>query len=84
MSDASSGSGCPARSLCSPVLWPARRACRIPKVDWRLAGGGPWFDNQVAMLIADGRALEMRLERAVPVDETSARLECVLERRLAG
>ena len=55
-----------------------------PKVDWRLAGGGPWFDNQVAMLIADGRALEMRLERAVPVDETSARLECVLERRLAG
>ena len=55
-----------------------------PKVDWRLAGGGPWFDNQVAILTADGRALEMRLERAVPVDEKSARLECVLERRLAG
>jgi hypothetical protein len=55
-----------------------------PKFDWRLTGGGPWFDNQVAILTANGRALEMRLERAVPVDKESARLECVLERRLAG
>ena len=55
-----------------------------PDVDWRLTGGGPWFDNQVAMLTADGRTLDMRLERAVPVDEESARLDCVLEHRLAG
>ena len=50
---------------------------------WRQEGDGPWFDNQVATLTIDGRAIEMRLEKAVPVDETSARLECVLERRLA-
>jgi hypothetical protein len=46
-------------------------------------GGGPWFDNQVATLTIDGRRLDLRLERALPVDETHARLECVLERRLA-
>ena len=28
---------------------------RGPEGRWRLAGDGPWFDNQVAMLIADGR-----------------------------
>ena len=31
----------------------------------------------------DGRAIEVRLEKAVPVDETSARLERVLARKLA-
>jgi PhoD-like phosphatase len=54
-----------------------------PAVRWRLVGDGPWFDNQVATLRIDGRASELRLEKAVPVDETSARLERVLDRRLA-
>jgi hypothetical protein len=54
-----------------------------PDLRWRMAGDGPWFDNQIATLRIDGRALEMRLEKAVPVDTESARLERVLERKLA-
>jgi PhoD-like phosphatase len=54
-----------------------------PDVRWRMVGDGPWFDNQVATLEIDGRRLGMRLEKAVPVDTTAARLDCVLERRLA-
>ena len=56
---------------------------RDPALRWRQVGQGPWFDNQVATLTIEDRAIEMRLEKAVPVDDTSARLECVLERRLA-
>ena len=56
---------------------------RDPGIRWRLVGDGPWFDNQVATLIVDGRELHMRLDKAVPVDEEDARLECVLEHRLA-
>ena len=37
-----------------------------------MVGDGPWFDNQVATLIVDGRRIEMRLDKAVPVDETRA------------
>ena len=48
-----------------------------------MVGDGPWFDNQVATLIIDGREIDMRLEKAVPVDEESAGLECVLEHRLS-
>ncbi|MBN1529911.1 MAG: alkaline phosphatase family protein [Thermoleophilaceae bacterium] len=54
-----------------------------PPIAWRQLDDGPWFDNQVATLDADGRRLVMRLEKAVPVDEDDGRLECVLERRLA-
>jgi hypothetical protein len=54
-----------------------------PDVRWRMVGDGPWFDNQLGTLRVDGRAIEVRLERAVPVDETSARLERVLARTLA-
>jgi PhoD-like phosphatase len=54
-----------------------------PDVRWRMVGDGPWFDNQLATLRIDGRAIELRLEKAVPVDESSARLERVLARRLA-
>jgi hypothetical protein len=54
-----------------------------PEVRWRMVGDGPWFDNQVATLRVDGRAIELRLEKAVPVDDASARLEEVLDRRLA-
>ena len=56
---------------------------RDPGIGWRMTGDGPWFDNQVASLEIDGRAIKMKLEKAVPVSETEARLECVLERRLA-
>ena len=54
-----------------------------PDVRWRMVGDGPWFDNQLATLRIDGRAIDVRLEKAVPVDETSARLERVLARKLA-
>jgi len=54
-----------------------------PAVQWRMVGDGPWFDNQVAGLTIDGREIEMRLDKAVPVDTDSARLERVLEHRLA-
>jgi hypothetical protein len=52
-------------------------------IGWRMTGDGPWFDNQVATLEIDGRDILMRLEKAVPVDDEDARLECVLEHRLA-
>jgi PhoD-like phosphatase len=54
-----------------------------PGVRWRMIGDGPWFDNQVATLEIDGRRIDMRLEKAMPVDTASARLDCVLEHRLA-
>jgi hypothetical protein len=54
-----------------------------PDVRWRMVGDGPWFDNQLATLRIDGREIELRLEKAVPVDTTSARLERVLDHRLA-
>jgi len=54
-----------------------------PSVRWRMVGDGPWFDNQVATLRIDGRAIEMRLEKAVPVDAERAKLEQVLAQRLA-
>jgi hypothetical protein len=54
-----------------------------PGVRWRMIGDGPWFDNQVATLEIDGREIAMRLEKAVPVDTASARLERVLDHRLA-
>jgi hypothetical protein len=54
-----------------------------PGVRWRMVGDGPWFDNQVASLQIDGRRIAMRLEKAVPVDTDSARLDLVLDHRLA-
>jgi hypothetical protein len=56
---------------------------RDPGVGWRMVGDGPWFDNQVASLLIDGRKIEMSLEKAVPVDGEHARLERVLDHRLA-
>jgi hypothetical protein len=37
----------------------------------------------VATLTVDGRRIEMRLDKAVPVDENNAKLECVLQHQLA-
>ena len=50
--------------------WPRAAGVDDPDVRWRMVGDGPWFDNQVATLRIDGRAIELRLEKAVPVDET--------------
>jgi PhoD-like phosphatase len=68
------------------VVWRAlakSAGVKDPGIRWRLTGGGPWFDNQVASLLIDGREMEMRLDKAVPVDTTVAKLERVLEHRLA-
>jgi hypothetical protein len=54
-----------------------------PELRWRMVGDGPWFDNALATLRIAGRQIELRLEKAVPVDDTEARLERVLDRRLA-
>jgi hypothetical protein len=56
---------------------------RAPELRWRLTDGGPWFDNQVASLLIDGRDIRLRLDKAVPVDSSDARLDRVLDRRLA-
>jgi hypothetical protein len=61
----------------------ARAGVDEPSVRWRMVGDGPWFDNQVATLMIDGREIAMRLEKAVPVDGESAKLEQVLDHRLA-
>jgi hypothetical protein len=55
---------------------------RDPGIGWRMIGDGPWFDNQLATLLIDGRKIEMLLDKAVPVDHEHARLERVLEHRL--
>jgi hypothetical protein len=60
-----------------------RAGVEDPGIRWRLYGGGPWFDNQVATLVIDGRRMDMHLDKAVPVDDKRARLERVLEARLA-
>jgi len=52
---------------------------RAPSVDWRLVHDAPWFDNQVATLVLDGRRARLTLERVSPVGE----LEVVLEHDLA-
>jgi PhoD-like phosphatase len=60
-----------------------RAGVRDPGIRWRLTAGGPWFDNQVATLVIDGRRMDMHLDKAEPVGEDSARLERVLDVRLA-
>jgi hypothetical protein len=75
-------------AMSRPAAWALRALAQLagvrdPGIGWRMIGDGPWFDNQVATLTVDGRRMEMRLDKAVPVDENSARLECVLEHRLA-
>jgi hypothetical protein len=60
-----------------------RAGVKDPGIRWRLSGGGPWFDNQVATLVIDGRRMDMHLDKAVPVDEHEAQLERVLDVRLA-
>ena len=54
-----------------------------PPIRCRLTDGGPWFDNVISTLEVDGRRLDLRIEKAVPTSPTEARLETVLDRRLA-
>ena len=75
-------------AMSRPAAWATRAIARLagvrdPKIGWRMTGDGPWFDNQVATLTIDGPRIDMRLDKAVPVDEQHAQLECVLEQRLA-
>ncbi|HMJ95186.1 MAG TPA: hypothetical protein VK486_05000, partial [Thermoleophilaceae bacterium] len=75
-------------AMSRPAAWATRAIARLagvrdPGIDWRTTGDGPWFDNLVATLTIDGRRMDMRLDKAVPVDDRDARLECVLEHRLA-
>jgi hypothetical protein len=71
-----------------PFEWVWKKLAKLagvkdPGIRWRLSGGGPWFDNQVATLVIDDRRMDMHLDKAVPVDEDEARLERVLNARLA-
>ena len=54
-----------------------------PRAAWQLEGDAPWFDNQLATLDVDGRAIALRIEKAVG-ESDAPRLEPVLQRALAG
>jgi hypothetical protein len=55
---------------------------RDPAIRWRITEG-PFFDNQVATIQADGRRASMKLEKTVGDPNTDRRtLETVFERRL--
>jgi len=54
-----------------------------PPVRWRMCGDGPWFDNQVGILHLRGRELTMELRKTVDDGDGGARLEQVLEKRVA-
>jgi PhoD-like phosphatase len=49
------------------------------RVRWERVGEGPWFDNQVATLVLDGRHAVMALDRAVGPPEGPPRLERIAE-----
>ncbi|MFN2616968.1 MAG: alkaline phosphatase D family protein [Thermoleophilaceae bacterium] len=50
-----------------------------PPVRWRMVDGSPWFDNVVGTLRIEGRRMDLSIEKSLP----GARLETVLEQRLA-
>jgi PhoD-like phosphatase len=54
-----------------------------PEIRWRLVDRSPFFDNQMATLTIDGRRLDLRIEKTIPAEPGTARLETTLERRLA-
>jgi hypothetical protein len=65
-----------------PARLMARAAGVAPLgVRWRL-DCGPWFDNQLATLEAQGGRLALRVERAVLTGEGTPALEPLAERRL--
>jgi len=56
--------------------------CEDPAIRWRICEG-PWFDNQIAALDLEGRAITFRIEKARLGAGDHRHLETVLERRLA-
>ncbi len=56
-----------------------------PPLRWSV-DAGPWFDNVLATLDVDGRRLSLRIDRALPPEDTpggeDGRLETVFDRRL--
>ena len=52
-----------------------------PEVSWKL-DHGPWFHNQIAALLLEGRSSLLRLEQAVLVDDRET-LQLVVEEKLA-
>jgi hypothetical protein len=75
-------------SLTRPASAFARMLARAagvadPAIRWRFLQG-PYFDNQVATMIIEGRGATIRLEKTEPhADRAGARLDVVFERRLA-
>jgi hypothetical protein len=63
------------------------RAARVapPSVRWRYVHDKPWFDNQVATLVLEGRSARFALDRSEPPPREDGRLklERVFERDLA-
>ena len=55
---------------------------RPPEIDWRLVEG-PYYDNQFATLVLDGRSATIMLDRAVSDDGKTPRIERCFERRVA-
>ena len=53
------------------------------KLGWRLTHDRPWFENQVATLVLDGRSARITFERAVTDSSREPSLEKICERRLA-
>jgi hypothetical protein len=49
---------------------------------WEPVGEGPWFDNQVATLVLDGRHARLALDRSVGPPDGPPRLERLAEQRL--
>ena len=71
-----------------PALALARALSRAagvedPRIRWRMCDGGPWFDNQVGTLHVRGRELTVELEKTVGDGNGGARLEPVLEHKVA-
>jgi hypothetical protein len=62
------------------------RAARVgpPPVRWRYVHDEPWFDNQVATLVLEGRRATIALDRSQPPPSADGRvkLERVFERAL--
>jgi hypothetical protein len=70
-----------------PFTWLAGALARsagapAPGIRWRTREG-PYFDNQVAQLRLDGRAVTMALDKTVPGEHGQHSLERTFERRLA-
>ena len=53
-----------------------------PGISWHVDDRGPWFDNQIATIVIEGRRAKLVLEKTVP-DGDDLALERVFEHDLA-